>query len=72
MIVPYASLSADALSNIIEDWLSRQAQETLLDEDEKKRAIAKIESLLQSKELFLTWDECSQTINLLATDQLPD
>lgn len=65
MIIPYQQLSADALDAVIEDWLSRQSQELLAVSNNKQDLMDDVKRQLVSKYLVLTWDDESQTINIL-------
>lgn len=71
MVVPPQQLSADALTAIIEDFLSRQTQENVVDHQEWLGLIEQVRTQLFSQELLLTWDDESQTINIQLAQDVP-
>ena len=72
MIVPYEQLSAEALNTIIEDWLSRQSQDLTISYASRDNVIETVKAQLKSGRLLVTWDDESQTINLLDAETLRD
>lgn len=64
LIVPFDALEADTLTAVIEDWLSRQAQESAVDMDTHSVLVQQVRDALVKGQLVLTWDEQSQTINI--------
>lgn len=71
MIIPYQELSDEAIRAVIVDWLSRQAQENALDEEAFESAVLSVIGLLEQGRLVVTWDDESQTINLLNSEDIP-
>lgn len=71
MIVPPQQLSEDALTGIIEDWLSRQTQETAADQDQWSALVGQVRQQILAEELALTWDDESQTINIQLRRDVP-
>lgn len=65
MLIPYQQLPPDTLENIIKDWLSRQSQESLDFELSEQAQIEQVVALLGKGELLVSWDDESQTINLM-------
>ena len=70
VIIPPDTLSAPTLQAVIEDWLSRQAQESVLDMAAHQHTVEQVRNALQQGQLVLTWDDESQSINILDREQL--
>ena len=70
MIIPFESLSTEVLSSVIEDWLSRQTQETSMDTVNWAELVEQVRDQLKVKAMFVTWDDESQTINLVEAESL--
>jgi uncharacterized protein YheU (UPF0270 family) len=74
MIIPYDRLPPEVLNGVIEDWLSRQSQDWVGDVDDRDQVIKKVIEQIRRKQLLVTWDDESQTINLVDAEsfnQLP-
>jgi len=71
LIIPPNQLSAEALQSVIEDWLSRQAQENAADVEQFSDMIESVRQQLVAEKLLLTWDDPTQTINVIHPDDLP-
>ncbi|WP_196158239.1 YheU family protein [Reinekea sp. G2M2-21] len=65
MIIPHKQLPPETLQAVIEDWLSRQSQETDIVEMSRQSMIDQVLKLLDRGKMCVTWDDESQTINLL-------
>jgi len=65
MIIPHKQLLPETLQAVIEDWLSRQTQETDIVEMSRQSMIDQVLKLLDRGKMCVTWDDESQTINLL-------
>jgi uncharacterized protein YheU (UPF0270 family) len=72
MIIPFQDVQSETLQVIIEDWLTRQSQEWLGDSEERKQAVEKVLVALKSKQLFITWDEEMNSLDMIGVDQLAD
>ena len=70
MIIPFESLSTEVLSAVIEDWLSRQTQEISMDTVNWAELTEQVRGQLKAKAMFVTWDDESQTINLVEAESL--
>ena len=70
MIVPFEQLSTEALQAIIEDWLSRQSQDLAISTTNRDSLIESVRNQLNSGRLVVTWDDESQTINLIDAEAL--
>ncbi len=70
MIVPIDRVAPETLVSIIEDWLSRQSQDWLGDEEDRQSQIDQVIASLSSKQLVLTWSDEMQTINIVPADSL--
>ncbi|MEJ2072545.1 MAG: YheU family protein [Reinekea sp.] len=70
LIIPFESLEKETLTAVIEDWLSRQTQESALDMAEHSAAVQQVRDALKHSRLVLTWDDESQTLNLLNPEQI--
>lgn len=68
MIVPPDQLSHEALQSVIEDWLTRQAQEALVDQSEWSEQVEQVRQQLLSGALVLTWDDERQTLNIQSAE----
>jgi uncharacterized protein YheU (UPF0270 family) len=71
LIVPPSQLSEEALQSVIEDWLSRQAQESAMDAEQFAGMVDAVRQQLLKSQLLLTWDDESQTVNIMHPDDLP-
>ena len=72
MIIPFEQLSADALQAVIEDWLSRQSQDLTVSFDTRDELIEQVVLQLKASRLFVTWDDESQTTNLVDAESMRD
>jgi uncharacterized protein YheU (UPF0270 family) len=72
MIIPFQDVQSESLQVILEDWLTRQSQEWLGDSEERKQAVEKVLVALKSKQLFITWDEEMNSLDMIGADQLAD
>jgi uncharacterized protein YheU (UPF0270 family) len=71
MLIPYRDLPTETLDNVIKDWLSRQSQDSMpLDLSESER-VSQVRQMLANQTFLVSWDDESQTINLVAADSLP-
>jgi len=70
VIIPYEQLSKDALTAVIEDWLSRQSQDLAVSFESREKLIEQVYRELKASRLVVTWDDETQTINLLDKDSL--
>ena len=70
MIVPADQLSQEALQGVIEEWLTRQAQEALVDHSEWPAQIESVKQQLLNGRLLLTWDDERQTLNIQRAEDL--
>jgi len=74
MIIPHDRLAPEVLSGVIEDWLSRQSQDWVGDVEDREQVIGQVIEQMRRKQLLVTWDDESQTINLVDAEsfnQLP-
>ncbi len=55
---------------MIEDWLSRQSQDWVGDVDDRDQVIKQVIEQMRRKQLLVTWDDESQTINLVDAESL--
>ncbi|MDO7673784.1 MAG: YheU family protein [Reinekea forsetii] len=65
MIIPHERLAPEVLSAVIEDWLSRQSQDWVGDIEDRDQVIEQVIEQMRRKKLVVTWDDESQTINLV-------
>lgn len=70
MIIPFQELQADTLQLICEDWLTRQSQEWLGDTIERDEAVNKVLLALKNKQLFITWDDEMNSLDIVDAEQL--
>ncbi|EAR08489.1 YheU family protein [Reinekea blandensis] len=70
MIVPADQLSQEALRGVIEEWLTRQAQEALVDHSEWPTQVENVKQQLLSGRLLLTWDDEQQSLNIQRAEDL--
>ncbi len=70
MFIPFQDLSAEALNAIIEDWLSRQSQESVYDISEKDHYVEQVRQQLRTQKLLITWDDELNTINIISADAI--
>jgi len=68
MIIPHERLAPEVLSAVIEDWLSRQSQDWVGDIEDRDQVIEQVIEQMRRKKLVVTWDDESQTINLVDAD----
>ena len=72
LIVPYDQLAKETLQAVIEDWLSRQAQEVVDPDASQAQLVEQVMQMLQNKRLLVTWDDEMQTINLITPEALQE
>ncbi|MDO7640928.1 MAG: YheU family protein [Reinekea forsetii] len=65
MIIPHERLAPEVLSAVIEDWLSRQSQDWVGDIEDRDQVVEQVIEQMRRKKLVVTWDDESQTINLV-------
>lgn len=70
MIIPMDQMNQDTLKRVIEDWLSRQSQDWVGTFEERELRVAQIVEQLKRKQLLITWDDESQTINIISSDSV--
>jgi len=70
MIIPYDRLTPEVLNGVIEDWLSRQSQDWVGDFNDRDQVIGQVIDQMRRKQLLVTWDDESQTINLIDAESL--
>lgn len=65
MEIPYTALSPDALQGVIEEFISREGTDYGELEFTLEDKIGQVRSQLESGEVVLTFDEESETCNLV-------
>ncbi|MFT4675068.1 MAG: hypothetical protein ACI9PX_000087 [Reinekea sp.] len=70
MIIPHERLAPEVLSAVIEDWLSRQSQDWVGDIEDRDQVIEQVIEQMRFKKLVVTWDDESQTINLVDAETI--
>ncbi len=65
MEIPHTALSPDALRGVIEEFISREGTDYGDQEFSLEDKIAQVRSQLESGEVVLTFDEESETCNLI-------
>ncbi len=70
MIIPYQELQPETLDAIIEDWLSREAQSWAFEQGGALALRLTVLDQLKSGQMFISWDDESQTLNLISKDEL--
>ena len=65
MEIPYTVLSSDALQGVIEEFISREGTDYGEQEYSLAEKIAQVRAQLESGEVVLTFDEESETCNLV-------
>ena len=65
MQIPYTALSADALRGVIEEFISREGTDYGDQEFSLEDKIRQVRAQLESGEVVLTFDEESETCNLV-------
>jgi uncharacterized protein YheU (UPF0270 family) len=71
MLIPYDDLPLETLNNVIKDWLSRQSQDSMSLELSESERVAQVHQLLANQTFLVSWDDESQTINLVSADSIP-
>ena len=71
MLIPYDDLPPETLNNVIKDWLSRQSQDSMSLELSESERVAQVHQLLANQTFLVSWDDESQTINLVSADSMP-
>ncbi|MDA0688565.1 MAG: YheU family protein [Proteobacteria bacterium] len=65
MEIPYTALSPDALRGVIEEFISREGTDYGEQEFTLEDKIGQVRSQLESGEVVLTFDEETETCNLV-------
>ena len=68
MIVPYGELSADALTGLSEEFVTRDGTEL----SDSAGKVARVRQALELGEAVVVYDADSETCNILPADQVPD
>ncbi|MEZ5492149.1 MAG: YheU family protein [Gammaproteobacteria bacterium] len=71
MKIPHASLSADALHGIIEEYVSREGTEYGVRDFSLEEKVQQVLGQLQRGEIYVNFDPDTSTCNLLVCDQAP-
>lgn len=70
MIIPYDSLTTEALQALIEDFVTRDGTDYGEREASLTEKTAQVLLQLQNKELFISYDDETQTCGLLSKQEL--
>jgi len=71
MIIPWQSLSEDALQGIIEDYVTREGTDYGGQEFTLARKVEQVQAQLQQERVFIVFDAESESCSILPADELP-
>ena len=69
-IIPWSSLSNDALQGVIEDYVTREGTDYGEHESSLARKVAQVQAQLQSGRVVIVFDAEAESCSLLAADEL--
>ncbi len=69
MIIPYDSLSPDTLRNVLSTFVTRYDERPVDDNYNMAQKIDSLIASLQAKKAYLSYDEDSESFNLLSPEQ---
>jgi uncharacterized protein YheU (UPF0270 family) len=72
MIIPWQSLSEDALQGIIEDYVTREGSDYGGQEFTLVRKVEQVQAQLQQGRVVIVFDAESESCSILPADELPD
>ncbi len=73
MIIPWQSLSAETLQNVIESFVLREGTDYGLHEKTLEQKVNDIKHQLQNGSLVLVWSELHESLNIMRSDTfIPD
>jgi uncharacterized protein YheU (UPF0270 family) len=72
MIIPWQSLSEDALQGIIEDYVTREGTDYGGQEFTLTRKVEQVQAQLQQGRVVIVFDAESESCSILPADELPD
>jgi uncharacterized protein YheU (UPF0270 family) len=72
MIIPWQSLSEDALQGIIEDYVTREGSDYGGQEFTLARKVEQVQAQLQQGRVVIVFDAESESCSILPADELPD
>ena len=73
MIIPWQSLSAETLQNVIESFVLREGTDYGLHEKTLAQKVNDIKHQLQNGSLVLVWSELHESLNIMRSDTfIPD
>ncbi len=70
VIIPYDQLSSDALSGLIEEFITREGTEYGDREFSLEEKVTQVRSQLKSGKAVITYDERNQTCNIVSEGQM--
>ena len=70
MIIPFEKLSAEALENLIEEFVSREGTDSGYVKGTLEQNVGRIKKLLMNKLAFIVYDEKTETCNIVSKDFL--
>ena len=68
MIIPWEMLEPDTLTNLIEEFVSRDGTDNGYDETLNNK-VKRVKSALKSGDMVIVFDQESETANLISRDQ---
>ena len=72
MMIPYQKLSPDALDGLIEEFVTRAGSDTGYTKNTLKQNIDVVKRQLERGDIFVVFDEKSQTANIVPRDELKE
>ncbi|MCO7224157.1 YheU family protein [Pleionea sp. CnH1-48] len=69
MIIPWQDISADALENLIKEYIYRELEEHQADNMNLEQWIEQIKLQLKQKQIVVEWSELTETVNLVPIDK---
>jgi len=72
MIIPWQSLSEDALQGIVEDYVTREGTDYGGQEFTLARKVEQVQAQLQQGRVVIVFDAESESCSILAADEMPD
>jgi len=70
MIIPYQSLSEETLTNLIEEFVTRDGTDYGRYDLTMQDKVSSVKLLLQSGEVVLLFTECTQSVNIVEASSL--
>lgn len=72
MVIPFSTLSPEALNGLIEEFVSREGTEYGLEEHSLETKVNQVIAALKNGRALIVYDQETETTHIIPTDQYQD